>query len=107
MQVNISSLCLLPATCIEGRSITRLDSFRQSEGKRSQEFDEDLGSQRDDTDPVLRNSPTDGIVQVHNEDNQTEFDNFAAGYVQTEINALWTVDWTNFIKKSSFRIHFL
>lgn len=70
-------------------------------------FDEDLGSQRDDTDPVLRNSPTDGIVQVHNEDNQTEFDNFAAGYMQTEINALWTVDWTNFIKKSSFRIHFL
>lgn len=44
---------------------------------------------------------------VHNEDTQTEFDNFAAGYVQTEINALWTVDWTNFIKKSSFRIHFL
>lgn len=70
-------------------------------------FDEDLGSQRDDTDPVLRNSPTDGIVQVHNEDNQTEFDNFSAGYVQTDINALWTVDWTNFIKKSSFRIHFL
>lgn len=38
MQVNISSLCLLPATCIEGRSITRLDRFRQSEDKRSQEF---------------------------------------------------------------------
>lgn len=100
-------MCLTPATCIEGRSIIKgsidFDSQRTNTHK---SFDEDLVSQSDDTDPVLRNSPTDDIVQVHNEDNQTEFDNFAAGYVQTEINALWTVDWTNFIEKSSFRIHF-
>lgn len=49
-----------------------------------------------DTDPVFKNSLTDDVVQVFDEDNQTEFDNFAAGSVYTETNDLCTGDWENF-----------
>lgn len=50
-----------------------------------------------DTDPVFKNSLTDDVVQVLDEDNQTEFDNFAAGSVYTETNDLCTEDWENFV----------
>lgn len=50
-----------------------------------------------DTDPVFKNSLTDDVVQVLDKDNQTEFDNFAAGSVYTETNDLCTGDWENFV----------
>lgn len=68
-------------TGTESRS-TRFDRFRPSEDQHSRESGyEDLVSLRYDIDPVLRNSPTDDVIQVHDEDNQSEFDNSAAGSV--------------------------
>lgn len=80
-------------------STLSFDRFRPSEDQHSRESgDEDLVSQRYDTDPVLKNSPTDDVVQVHDEDNQSEFDNSAAGSVHMETNNSCTVDWKNFVR---------
>ena len=87
----------------EKRSTTssqRFDRFRPSDDQHSRESDdEDLISHRGDNDPVVNNSQIDDIVQIHNEDNQSEFDNSAAGSVHTEFNDLCTVDWKNFVRK--------
>jgi hypothetical protein len=46
----------------------------------------------------VKNSPIDDNVEVHDEDNQSEFDNSAAGSVHTETNDSCTVDWKNFVR---------